>query len=453
MMRKSLFAMLVLALLLAVVPALAQDADATDVPVLIAFSGERLDWTRERAAEFNELYPEYNVTVEGLPSYNDVFDQTILAFEQGNPPAVIQYFEAATQEARDAVNADGEPLLANVGALLEGMDEINGVPVILNDVVGSAAAYYTLDGDFTSVPWNTSSTVMFSNMNILNEAGVEEIPETWQELEAACETIMAMEDAPEGCMTWPNHSWWVEQTMGQLGELLANNNNGRDERATEVFLNSDGMNNYISWWAGQEANGNYLYTGTQRDWGGTYQAFISGQVAFLQYSSSDATNLTRDGEEAGIEVVTTRLPYDAETEYVGNIIGGATLWLVNGLAEDVQTGGLMFMNFLSNPENAADWHRVTGYIPITEGAIEILEEEGFWEENPNSAIASRQLAIAAENDANPGALVGNFVAIRDVITAAIEDIFVNDLDVAERLAEANEEANQLLEEYNLLYTE
>ena len=58
---------------------------------------------------------------------------------------------------------------------------------------------------------------------------------------------------------------------------------------------------------------------------------------------------------------------------------------------------------------------------------------------------------AADTPASLGALLGNFVGIRDVITLAIEDILVNDLDVATRLADANAEANRSLTEYEQLY--
>ena len=37
------------------------------------------------------------------------------------------------------------------------------------------------------------------------------------------------------------------------------------------------------------------------------------------------------------------------------------------------------------------------------------------------------------------------------MTEAVEDILVNDVDVAERMAEADAAAQQLLEEYNSLF--
>jgi sn-glycerol 3-phosphate transport system substrate-binding protein len=293
---------------------------------------------------------------------------------------------------------------------------------------------------------------MFSNQGIFDAAGITEAPATWAEVETACEAIMALDDAPsEGCITWPNHGWFFEQSLGQAGEDLVNNDNGRSARATEISLNSDAAIDYVQWWSDLQDSGAYLYTGTQRDWGGTATAFNAGNVAMLVYSSSDTTVLTDTGVENGIEVVSSRMPYNQDREFAGNLIGGATLWLTNNLPEAEQDGALAFMNWFSNPPNAAAWHQLTGYIPITNAAVDLLDADGWYDESPNSRIASDQLDEAADTPAATGALVGNFVAIRDVVTAAIEDILVNDTDVAERMGAAQDEAQGLLDDYNELF--
>jgi len=445
--RMLIVLVLLVAFLLPSALILAQD-EPTEVRVWVAFTDYRLDWTRDRAAEFNELYPEYEVIVEGYESYNQAFDATVLAAEQGNPPAITHFFEAATQEARDAVTPDGDPLFKSVSDAIGDREEINGVPVVLGDVVSAAADYYTLDGEFTSMPWNTSSSVMFSNATILEAAGIEEIPVTWGEIEAACEAIAALDDGPEYCITWPNHSWFFEQTMAQMGQELANNGNGRDARATEVFLNSEGSLAYATWWKNLQDMGYYVYTGVQRDWGGTQNAFESEQVAFLIFSSSDATVIPANTAE-NFPTVVSRMPYSEAFDFNGNIIGGATLWLNNGLDEVTEDGALAFLNWFSNTENAAAWHQETGYIPITDTAFTGLQDGGWFEENPNAAVANEQLNLVPTT----GALIGNFVAIRDVYTAAMEEILLEGGDIAEILEEANEDANVLLEEYNLLYAE
>ncbi len=215
-----------------------------------------------------------------------------------------------------------------------------------------------------------------------------------------------------------------------------------------MYLESDGMLDYVNWWKGLSDSGYYIYTGLQRDWDGTSNAYLAGEVAMLIYSSSDTTFFDENSEFTNLA---SFMPYNEDVDYVGNLIGGATIWMLNGLDADAEEGALAFLNFFSNPENAAAWHKLTGYVPITEAAVALLEDEGFYAESPNSKVASDQLAAAENTPASLGALLGNFVGIRDVITIAIEDILVNDLDVAERMAEANEEANKSLSEYEALY--
>ncbi len=425
------------------------DGEVIDIDFWVAFSDEaRLGFSEEKAAAFNAKHPEYNVQVTSFASYNDAFDAAVLAVDSGEPPEIIHFFEAATRQALDAVDASGNPIFKSVTEAIGGRTEILGEPVVLDDVVDAARNYYTVDGSFYSMPWNTSTTVMFNNMDILNAAGITEPPATWGEVEAACEAIAALADGPDGCITWPNHSWFVEQTMGQQGELLANNDNGRSARATEVFLTSDGMLDYINWWKGLSDSGYYTYTGLQRDWDGSSNAYLAEEVAMLIYSSSDTTFFDTN---AAFTNQASYMPRNENVDYVGNLIGGATLWMLDGMDTAQEDGALAFLNFFSNPENAAEWHQITGYVPITKDAVDLLQGEGWYDESPNSRVASDQLADAADTPASLGALIGNFVGIRDVITGAIEDILVNDVDVTERMTQANEEANRSLTEYEQLF--
>ncbi len=425
--------------------------EVTDIDFWVAFSDYRFEYAQEKAAAFNANHPDYNVEVTSFASYNDAFDAAVLAVDSGEPPALIHFFEAATRQALDAVGADGAPIFKSVSEAIGGRSEILGEAVVLDSVIDAARNYYTVDGSFYSMPWNTSSTVMFNNMDMLNEAGITEPPTTWADVEVACEAIMALGDAPNGCITWPNHGWFVEQSLGQVGELLANNDNGRTGRATEVFLESDGMIDFISWWKGLQDDGYYTYTGLQRDWDGTANAFYAEDVAMLIYSSSDTTAITNTGTESGFEVEASFMPRNGDVDYVGNLIGGATIWMLNGMDTVTEDGALAFMNFFSNPENAAEWHQLTGYEAITKDSIDLLVTEGWYDESPNSKVASDQLAAAQNTPASLGALLGNFVGIRDIVTIAIEDILVNDLDVATRMATANEEANKSLTEYEQLF--
>lgn len=421
-----------------------------DVNVWIAFTDDRLDWTQGVAEAFNEQLDGHRIVVSGYDSYEALFDATLLAFDQGNPPAVVQYFEAATIDAINAVGANGAPIFKSVEAAIGGRSEILGVPTV-TDWVASARNYYTIDGELRSLPWNTSSSTMFTNVTLMESLGVSEIPTTWQEVEAACETIMSAANAPTGCITWPNHGWFFEQTIAQQGGLFVNNDNGRSGLATEISIDSPEMVDFLTYWKDLADKGHYIYTGTQRDWGGTYDLFASQGVPFLIYSSSDTTLLTNEGVNGGYEVVSTFMPRNGARTMGGNIIGGASLWLVDGLSQGAEDAALAFMSFLNNPENAAEWHRVTGYVPITDSSIALLEAEGWFASNPNARVASDQLDAAPSTTATAGALLGNFGRVRNVVTEATEDILVNDRDIRTRLGAAQADAQQLIDEFAELF--
>lgn len=477
MQRKTVFAVLLVVMLMSIAPAFAQGA--TEVKMWIAFTDYRLDWARDKAAEFNEVFPQYNVIVEGYDNYEALFAATALAFENNIQPAVVQYFEAATRDALDAKNADGTLRFKPIADAIGDRADVNGFAPAFDDFVDAVRDYYTFDGTFASMPWNTSSSIMFSNQELLTAAGVEAIPTTWAEVEAACAKIMAMADAPTNCITWPNHGWFFEQSVAQQGADLVNNGNGRADRATETFIANDAAVSYVSWWKSMQDAGYYVYTGSQRDWTGTYNAFIAGDVAMLIYSSSDTTAVTNDAAGAGFTAAGSFMPHNGDMDYAGNLIGGATLWLSNGLAAEVEEGALTWLLWFTNTENGAEWHQVTGYIPVRKSSVELLSTDAWyaaiepmaspiWVENeliqgaqgqawyaalPNARVASDQLAAATPSSATAGAIVGAFPAIRNEVTAAIEDILVNGTDVTEALTGAQDRANTILEEYNLLNAE
>jgi sn-glycerol 3-phosphate transport system substrate-binding protein len=216
-------------------------------------------------------------------------------------------------------------------------------------------------------------------------------------------------------------------------------------------LNSDAGLAVANWWQGMYNQGFYIYSGVQRDWTATEQAIQTGSTAMIITSSADAANITNAAGENGIEIVTSRMPYNGETGWTGNLIGGASLWLVGGLDTVVEDGALGFMLYLNSAENAADWHRVTGYLPITYGAVEVLEAEGWFETNPNFRTAFDQINDSTVTIATSGALLGTFRETRDIVTQTMEDLMLAGGDAAEAMAAASEAANALLAEYNQLY--
>lgn len=445
--RYSMLMALMAAVMLAALTFGAAAQEKTQIKMWIAFTDNRLDWTVEKAAAFNELFPQYEVIVEGYPNYEDLFSATALAAGNDSLPAVVQYFEVATQNAIDS------GYFKSISEAIGDRTEINGVPVAFDDIIAPTTNYYSINGEFASMPWNTSSAIMFSNQTMLDAAGVEAPPATWSEVEAACEKIMAMEDAPEFCFTFPNHGWFFEQWIAQQNQDFANNGNGREARADQVTINSEAGKATLTWLKDMKDKG-YLYYSGGRDgasWGTVDQAFQSLQVAMAVYSSSDTAIYTRTGQENGYEVVASFMPYNDAVGYTGNLIGGASLWLVDGLDPAVEEGALTWLLWLNNTENAAEWHQVTGYLPIRTSSVELLESQGWFEENPNFRVPSDQLAQSEATTATAGAILGNFPAIRSIVTQAIDQFLLTEgADIDAILTSAQEAASTSLSRYNAL---
>ncbi|MFN8378430.1 MAG: extracellular solute-binding protein [Anaerolineae bacterium] len=440
-----MLACVVVLVLMAVVPVFAQDP--VEIPVWIAFTDDsRLGWAQDKAAEFNAAFPQYNVTITGYPNYEELFTATSLAAEQGSLPAIVQYFEVATQNARDS------GYFKAIAEALGDRTEVNGVSFNLDDMVGPVAAYYTLDGQFTSMPWNASSAIWFSNMNYLTAAGIDTPPATWAEVDTACAAIMALDNAPEYCWSWPNHGWFFEQWLAQQDGLFANNGNGREAPATEVAFNSDAGLAVLNFLKDQHDKGYLYYSGAQGgdSWSTVDQAFGAQQVAMAAYSSSDTTYYTQMGVDNGFEVKASFLPYNQETGWTGNLIGGASLWLTNGLPTDEEDGALTFLAWFTNTENSADWHKTTGYIPLRNSSVDLLTSEGWFEQNPNQTVAFDQLNQSSVTPATSGALLGSFPGIRNIVTQAIDTVLLTDAAPADVLAQAAADSNTQIEEYNLL---
>ena len=143
-----------------------------------------------------------------------------------------------------------------------------------------------------------------------------------------------------------------------------------------------------------------------------------------------------------------------EVGWTGNILGGATMWISDGLSPEAEEGALAFLLFFSNTENSADWHKTSGYVPIRYSSIELLESEGWYEENPNFFVASEQLGDSQVTRATEGCNIRHICRnSRTSITQVIEDAMLLGGDPAELLAAAEEEANIALEEYNFLYVD
>jgi len=424
--------------LLALIVLLAPLASAQEtIEFWYAFSdAPRSGWIQDRIAEWNDMNAEsgFEVVGERKGSYRETLQAAVLAARQDNPPHLVQLFEVGSQLAVDS------GIFVPIGNVGEGID--------LSDYIEPVINYYTLEGDVNSIPFNSSSPILYINQTLLTEAGLDAdtTPATFGELLATCEAIAAS-GIDASCITFPLHGWFFEQWVAQQGAPLVNNNNGRDARATETFLNSEAALNIAEFMSALGENDYYTYTGTLEDWSGSEGIFYNQDSVFFITSTADAGNITRGAAENGFELATGLLPIPDGVERNGVVIGGASIWLTSGHPDTELEAAKDFVLFMTNPENMADWHKLTGYYPVRNSSIDLLEEEGWFEENPNFTIAFDQLLETIPNTATAGALSGSFLDMRTTVGESLQRV-LNGGDPQEVMNEAKSIADARLEEYN-----
>jgi ABC-type glycerol-3-phosphate transport system substrate-binding protein len=144
-------------------------------------------------AEFNATN-EYNIqvnptTIEG--SYDQIFKETVAGLAVGEVPDLVVAYPSMVAEYMEA----GAPLdlTPYVDADTYGLTEAeyNDIyPVYIED-----NTYPAYEDKMLSWPFHKSMLVMFANASLLGEAGVTDMPETWDEFYAACQAVMANTDA------------------------------------------------------------------------------------------------------------------------------------------------------------------------------------------------------------------------------------------------------------------
>jgi sn-glycerol 3-phosphate transport system substrate-binding protein len=93
------------------------------------------------------------------------------------------------------------------------------------------------------------------------------------------------------------------------------------------------------------------------------------------------------------------------------------------------------------------WHQETGYVPITTAAYELSKKQGFYDSNPGTDTAIKQLSLNQPTPNSRGIRFGNFVQVRDVINEEMEAIWNGSKSADEALDEAAERGNLLLRKF------
>ncbi len=393
-------------------------------------NGERVD---KIAADFNASQSDYKVVPTYKGNYTETMTAAVAAFRAKEHPHLVQVFEVGTATMMAAKGAiyPIEQMMADSG---EAFDKSDYLPAVIS-------YYQTSEGELLSMPFNSSTPVLWYNADALKAAGVE-APETWGDVKTAAKALVDNGMAcgiSFGWQSWvmiENYSAWHNLEMGTK-------ENGFTGFDTEFTFNNDKVAARLDDIASMSQGNLFKYGGRRGD---SLPLFTNGECGMWMNSSAYYGSIKT---QAKFDFGQTMLPLDASVADApqNSIIGGATLWALAGHEAEEYKGLSKFMTYLSSAEVQAWWHQETGYVPITKAAYELSKSQGFYDSNPGTDTAIKQLSLNAPTPNSRGIRFGNFVQVRDVINEELEALWAGDKTASEALNEAAERGNALLRKF------
>jgi len=395
------------------------------------------------AADFNASQSQYRVVATFRGSYPETMVAAIAAFRANQAPHIVQMFEVGTGTMMAAGRA--------VKPVHELLAE-TGVQIPFDDYLPAVRGYYSLrDGRMMSMPFNSSTAVVFYNKDAFRRAGLdpEAFPRTWQALEQAARRLRAAGVECPMTTAWPTWTQ-VEQFSAIHNIPLATQGNGFGGLNAELRINNPLMVRHLQNLVDWQREGLFRYGG--RD--GQGDALFPNATCAIIFGSSGLR--ARIQREAQFPWGVAMLPYYEGTAGapINSIIGGASFWAMNrgpnatrSAAENL--GIAQFFAWVSRPEVVRKWHVDTGFLPVRVSVFRALEAEGFYRQNPGADIPIAQLMRGGGQmtENSMGIRLGGFVEIRTIIQEEMERAFQGHQNAETALNSAAQRGNVVLRNF------
>lgn len=405
----------------------------TEIVFWHAFEGFLADKFTEIVDDFNHQSDSYQVKLVYKGNYKQVYEKGVEAFQEGNPPHILQVYEVATQSMMLK-----EEMYLSVDDLMRTYYKKFDPAVYIDSV---REFYGAADGKMHSLPCNASTGILFYNKKAFEKAGLdpEKPPKTWDEMEEYGEKLVAA--GYQGFTTaWPA-AYHLEHLCSWHNLPFASHENGFGSLESRLVFNGYYQARHLAKLVEWQDKGIFSYQG--RFTNEPEKLFTSEKCGILLQG---ANRLPMLGKSISIGV--GFMPYwpDIDGAPYRLNIGGSSFWVISGFDDNQNRGVAHFLSYLSLPEVQSDWHQQTGYLPITEAAYYLSKKRGFYEKNPAAEIAVLEVMNNKITPFTKGIRLSNYPEVREKIIDNLEKAFSGELSPQEALNRAVDEGNQLLSE-------
>jgi len=402
------------------------------------------------ALSASAVYAQDKVTIEFAYPYSHLFDVTyeamMPAFNAAHPNIEVK-FRATYESYEDGTNTIlREAVAGNLpDVTMQGLNRQQ--PLIEKNIAQSLEPFIAQEADFEKdgyhqamlslstfndevygLPFSISLPVGYYNMDILRAGGIEELPQTWDDVIAACETMKA--NGIDNPIFWGwniTGNWFVQALLWSQDSAIV-----KDGRVTldspETLAALEQMQEIFTKCYMQNL-----------EWKAALSSFSAGDIGMMFWSTSALGAVERS--QGDFELVTG--PFPGMGGKPMGLPAGGNAAMLTSTSDDpaVREAAWTFLKYITSGDGAAEVAKTTGYMLPNRAANEIILAD-FYEQNPNKQTAVDQLPLLRDWQAYPG---DNGLAITQVIYDSIERIVTGDAtDMKELQRELVEEVADLL---------
>lgn len=414
MSHKSLARLLAftLVLMIGLTPAMAQDGGEFTFTGWSLQEGATRDVIMGAVAEYSEMTGA-QISDVAYP-YNEYLNQVLLQARGGNLSGAVQ-LDIAWLAPLAAMG-----VLKDLGPVAEGAG--------YTEAALSSGQY---NGVQYGLPWTTASIGMVANMQLLEEAGITELPATIDEFEAALETLKAYDPdvIPYAGMTdtaqLKDIIPWIWTFGGQVFDEEGN-----------VVLNDEGTLAAIEWYASLVERG---LVAPDMDRFDARQLFAQGRVGFYDDAIVARGLVTSAAPESGLEQYVVPMPRPVLNE---GDTPQALLWghIIVVIDDENGDAAAEFAKWITTDEpTVLNYFEQMALPPTTQAALdsEIVQS--------NAYVADWTAVSTATARTNPFWPYTEAAAMETTLNEAVQAVLTGDMSAEDAMNEAHDDIADLID--------
>lgn len=371
--------------------------------------------------DFEAANPDINVTAVFSGNYDDTRVRALSALSSGDSAELAVMFSI---DAYDLIEQD-------LIIPFEDVVSSEADTAWLQSFYPALMANGKIEGKTWGIPFQRSTIVAYYNKDMFRAAGLdpEAPPTTWAEM-VEMGKALTKDDTFGLMIPSTGFPYWMFQALA-----IQNGKEIMSDDGLTTFFDDPTVIETLEFWKSLSTEHKIMPTGTV-EWGTLRQAFLEGQTAMMWHSTG---NLTAVKNAASFDFGVAELPANVRK---GSPTGGGNFYLFKDTSPEERAAALKLMQFMTAPEQAAEWSIGTGYMGVSPAAYETEALSAYTIDFPPSLVARNQLENAVAEFST-----FETARVRDGLNNAIQSALTGAKSPAEALGEAQAAAERLLKDY------